>query len=87
MYCLLLALGAGPGLTRGMKIMIAGSGAMGCRYGAALFEAGHEVVLLDGWAEHVAAINSAGLRVTDESGARVVPVPAALFPAPADPST
>jgi 2-dehydropantoate 2-reductase len=69
-----------------MKIVIAGSGAMGCRYGAALFEAGHEVVLLDGWAEHVAAVNSGGLRVTDESGTRVVPVPAALFPAPADPS-
>ena len=65
--------------------MIAGSGAMGCRYGAALFEAGHEVVLLDGWAEHVTAINTGGLRVTDESGTRTVPVPAALFPAPDDP--
>jgi 2-dehydropantoate 2-reductase len=69
-----------------MRIMIAGSGAMGCRYGAALFEAGHEVVLLDGWAEHVAAINSGGLRVTDESGTRVVPLPALPFPAPADPA-
>jgi 2-dehydropantoate 2-reductase len=69
-----------------MRIMMAGSGAMGCRYGAALFEAGHEVVLLDGWAEHVAAINSGGLRVTDESGTRVVPVPALPFPAPADPA-
>jgi 2-dehydropantoate 2-reductase len=80
-----LAFGAASGLTRGMKIMIAGSGAMGCRYGAALFEAGNEVVLLDGWAEHVAAINSGGLRVTDESGTRVVPVPAAPFPALTDP--
>jgi 2-dehydropantoate 2-reductase len=68
-----------------MRIMMAGSGAMGCRYGAALFEAGHEVMLLDGWAEHVAAVNSGGLRVTDESGTRVVPVPALPFPAPADP--
>jgi 2-dehydropantoate 2-reductase len=69
-----------------MKITIAGSGAMGCRFGAALFAAGHEVLLLDGWAEHVAAINRAGLRVTDEAGIRVLPVPAALFPAtdPAD---
>lgn len=69
-----------------MKITIAGSGAMGCRYGAALFEGGHAVTLLDGWAEHVAAINDGGLRVTDEAGTRVVPVPALLFPAPADPA-
>ena len=32
-----------------MKITIAGSGAMGCRFGGALFSAGHEVVsLMDG---------------------------------------
>jgi 2-dehydropantoate 2-reductase len=68
-----------------MKIMIAGSGAMGCRYGAALSEAGHQVVLLDGWAAHVAAINASGLRVTDESGTRAVPVTAMPFPALADP--
>jgi len=70
-----------------VKITIAGSGAMGCRFGAALFAAGHEVLLLDGWAEHVAAINADGLRVTDETGTRVLPVPAALLPAadhPAD---
>ncbi len=70
-----------------MKIVIAGSGAMGCRYGAALFESGHDVTLLDGWAEHVTAINAGGLRVTDEHGSRAVPVPALLFPAhgaPAD---
>jgi 2-dehydropantoate 2-reductase len=64
-----------------VKIVIAGSGAMGCRFGGALFAAGHEVLLLDGWAEHVEAINRAGLRVTDETGTRVLPVPAALFPA------
>jgi 2-dehydropantoate 2-reductase len=69
-----------------MKITIAGSGAMGCRFGAALFEAGHEVLLLDGWAEHVTAINEAGLRVTDEAGTRAVPVTAALFPASRDPA-
>jgi 2-dehydropantoate 2-reductase len=69
-----------------MKITIAGSGAMGCRFGAALFEAGHEVLLLDGWTGHVTAINEAGLRVTDETGTRVVSVTAALFPAAADPA-
>jgi 2-dehydropantoate 2-reductase len=69
------------GLTGSVKIVIAGSGAMGCRFGGALFAAGHEVLLLDGWAEHVEAINRAGLRVTDETGTRVLPVPAAQFPA------
>jgi 2-dehydropantoate 2-reductase len=64
-----------------MRIVVAGSGAMGCRFGAALFAAGHEVLLLDGWAEHVAAINADGLRVTDEAGTRVLPVPAAGLPA------
>ncbi len=69
-----------------MKITVAGSGAMGCRFGAALFAAGHQVVLLDGWAEHVEAINRAGLRVTDEDGTRVLPVPAALLPAAGPPA-
>ena len=63
-----------------MKITIAGSGAMGCRFGAALFEAGHQVTLLDGWREHVTAINKAGLRVTDATGTRTLAVPAVLFP-------
>ena len=69
-----------------MKVTIAGSGAMGCRFGGALFSAGHEVVLLDGWPEHVAAINSGGLRISDETGSRAVRVPAALFPAAAGPA-
>jgi len=69
-----------------VKITIAGSGAMGCRFGGALYSAGHEVVLLDGWPEHVAAINSGGLRISDETGSRVIRVPAALFPAAADPA-
>ncbi len=69
-----------------MKITIAGSGAMGCRFGAALFEAGHQVTLLDGWREHVTAINQAGLRVTDETGTRTLAVPAVfLLPDPAPP--
>ena len=70
-----------------MKITVAGAGALGCRFGSALFLAGHEVLLLDGWREHVAAINTAGLTVSSEEGSRVVRVPAALFPAapvPAD---
>src|SRR3984885_3880587 len=69
-----------------MKITIAGSGAMGCRFGAALFEAGHQVTLLDGWREHVTPINEAGLRVTDVTGTRTLAVPAALFPDPPRPA-
>jgi 2-dehydropantoate 2-reductase len=65
-----------------MKITVAGAGAMGCRFGAALFEAGHQVTLLDGWREHVTAINEAGLRVTDETGTRTLPMTAVLFPDP-----
>ena len=66
-----------------MKITVAGAGAMGCRFGAALFEAGHHVTLLDGWREHVTAINEAGLRVTDATGTRTLAVPAVFFPTPA----
>src|ERR1700722_3769092 len=69
-----------------MKITIAGSGAMGCRFGAALFKAGHQVTLLDGWREHVTAINEAGLRVTDATGTRTLAVPAVLFPDPPRPA-
>jgi 2-dehydropantoate 2-reductase len=69
-----------------MKITIAGSGAMGCRFGAALFGAGHQVTLLDGWREHVTAINEAGLRVTDATGTRTLAVPAVLLPDPPRPA-
>ena len=32
-----------------MKITIAGAGAMGSRFGLMLHQAGHEVLLVDGW--------------------------------------
>ncbi len=69
-----------------MKITVAGAGAMGCRFGAALFEAGHHVTLLDGWREHVTAINKAGLRVTDATGTRTLAVPAVFLAPPAHPT-
>jgi 2-dehydropantoate 2-reductase len=68
-----------------VRVTIAGAGAMGCRIGAALAGSGHDVLLLDGWDAHVASISACGLRVTDETGTRAVRVPAALFPAAADP--
>ena len=45
-----------------MKIIVVGAGAVGSRFGAALFAAGHEVVLV-GRADHVAAIRASGLRL------------------------
>ncbi|MGH3167961.1 MAG: ketopantoate reductase family protein [Trebonia sp.] len=69
-----------------MRITVAGAGAMGCRFGGLLSEAGHDVLLLDGWPEHVGAINAAGLKITDERGTRTVPVTAKLFPADDDPA-
>ncbi len=69
-----------------MKITVAGAGAMGCRFGAALFAAGHDVLLLDGWREHVSAINAAGLRIDDAHGSAVLRVPALPFPAARSPA-
>src|SRR5262249_3172285 len=64
-----------------MMVTVAGAGAMGCRFGAALHEAGADVLLVDGWAGHVEAIHAGGLKVTDERGTRIVRVPARPFPA------
>lgn len=45
-------------------ILIWGAGAIGASLGAAFVRAGREVVLVDNVAEHVAAINANGLRIT-----------------------
>ncbi len=50
-----------------MKIAIVGAGAMGSRYGYMLHEAGNEVMLIDGWKDHVDTINKEGLTV-EENG-------------------
>ena len=55
-----------------MKIGIIGCGAMGSVYAALLADAGNEVWAIDTWAEHVDAINRAGLRVEGASGDRTV---------------
>jgi 2-dehydropantoate 2-reductase len=56
-----------------MKIAILGVGAMGSVYAALLADKGrHEVIAIDTWAEHVAAINARGLRVEGASGDRTV---------------
>lgn len=50
-----------------MLIYIAGSGAMGCRFGAQLHESGQDVVLLDKWQEHIDAIKDNGLTITGDN--------------------
>lgn len=55
-----------------MKIAIIGVGAMGSVYAALLADAGHDVVVIDIWREHIEAIRAQGLRVEGASGDRTV---------------
>jgi 2-dehydropantoate 2-reductase len=52
-----------------VRIAIIGAGAIGCAFGQALTE-DHDVVLIDVWAEHVAAIVDRGLVVDRPDGRR-----------------
>ncbi|MGO2083307.1 2-dehydropantoate 2-reductase [Vagococcus sp.] len=54
-----------------MKIIIAGAGAMGSRFGLMLNQAKNDVILIDGWQEHVDEINKNGLRA-DFNGEEVI---------------
>ncbi|HFI0253763.1 TPA: 2-dehydropantoate 2-reductase [Streptococcus suis] len=49
-----------------MRVYIAGSGAMGCRFGYQLSKTAHEVILLDNWDAHIEAIRENGLKVTGD---------------------
>lgn len=51
-----------------MRVCVIGAGAVGGTFGARLAAAGHEVTLIDSWAEHVAAIAADGLRVDGVPG-------------------
>ncbi|MEZ5931490.1 MAG: 2-dehydropantoate 2-reductase [Alphaproteobacteria bacterium] len=55
-----------------MKIAVFGVGAMGSVYAALLADAGHEVVAVDVWKDHVDAIGQRGLRLEGASGDRTV---------------
>jgi 2-dehydropantoate 2-reductase len=68
-----------------MKIAILGSGALGCTFGAALTEAGHETWLLGRSAAHTEAMRQNGLQVEDASGTRRVAVRATNQAAEAGP--
>jgi 2-dehydropantoate 2-reductase len=52
-----------------MTITVYGAGAIGGVTGAALTRAGHEVLLVDAAAEHVAAMNANGLTIETPQGA------------------
>lgn len=59
-----------------MRIAVVGTGAMGSVYAAMFVEAGHDVVAVDIWSEHVEAINRDGLTLTGFSGDRTLAVAA-----------
>lgn len=57
-----------------MKITILGSGAIGGLAGAYMTKAGHDVLLVDRWTEHVDAMNEHGVRIDGVRGELTVPV-------------
>jgi len=56
----------------GKTIAVVGCGAMGSIYAALLSDAGNEIIAVDPWEAHVAAITANGLHVEGASGARTV---------------
>lgn len=64
-----------------MNIAILGAGAMGGVFGYKLYEAGHQVTLIDNRPEAVQAINGRGLMVEGLGGGRAFPVKAVERPA------
>lgn len=61
-----------------MKITIVGAGAMGSRFGYMLHESGNNVQLVDGWKDHVDAINEKGLCIEENGNLKYVKIPAML---------
>lgn len=61
-----------------MKITIAGAGAMGSRFGLMLAQSGQDVMLVDGWDQHVEAINVNGLQASFNGEEVTVNLPAYL---------
>ncbi len=60
------------------RLAILGAGAIGGLAGAFMTQAGHDVVLVDRWREHVEAMNADGLAIDGVRGAMRVPVRACL---------
>jgi 2-dehydropantoate 2-reductase len=63
-----------------MKITMVGAGAMGASFGGLLSVSGHEVRIVDTWAEHVEAITRDGLHVDGVLGDHRVRLEAATAP-------
>jgi 2-dehydropantoate 2-reductase len=63
-----------------MKITVVGAGAMGASYGGHLARAGHDVVLVDTWQDHIDAINQGGLRADGVLGDHRIKLPASAAP-------
>jgi len=61
-----------------MKFTIIGSGAIGGLAGAYMTKAGHDVTLVDRWAEHVDALNDKGMTIDGVRGDLNIKVKAAL---------
>jgi 2-dehydropantoate 2-reductase len=59
-----------------VRIAVVGAGAVGGLAGGHLARAGHDVTLIDGWPEHVAAIRSSGLVLARPGAEDRVPVAA-----------
>lgn len=57
----------------GKKIGVLGAGAIGGAIGGYLVRAGHDVILIDQWAEHIEKIKRDGLKITDLRGGFTVP--------------
>ena len=57
-----------------MKFTILGAGAIGGLAGAYMSKAGHEVLLVDRWVEHVEALNAKGLYIDGVRGSMTIPV-------------
>lgn len=49
-----------------MLVYIAGSGAMGCRFGYQISKTNNEVILLDNWEDHINAIKNNGLKISGD---------------------
>ena len=58
-----------------MKIAIAGAGAMGGRFGYMLGKAGMDVLLVDQWEPHIAAIREHGLQVNNDGVHETIQLP------------
>jgi len=61
-----------------MKVIIAGAGAMGSRFGIMLYKGGNDVTLVDGWPDHVKAIKEHGLKANFNDEDITVNIPVML---------